>query len=48
MEDVVQYTGFATKVGRTGKMQNSTIQKEGSMTCYMRHAVLVRLVVSVC
>jgi len=49
MEDnVVQHTGFATKVGRMGKIQNGTIQQEGSMTCYIRHAVLVRVVVSVC
>jgi hypothetical protein len=33
-QHVVQYTGFATIVGRMGKMQNGTIQQEGSMACY--------------
>jgi hypothetical protein len=47
-DNVVQYTGFPTKVGKMGKMQNGTTQQEGSMACYMRYAVLVRLVVSVC
>jgi len=31
-----------------GKMQNGSIQQEGSMACYKSHAVLVRVVVSVC
>jgi hypothetical protein len=28
-DNVVQYKGFATIVGRMGKMQNGTIQQEG-------------------
>ena len=45
---MVQYTGFATIVGRMGKMHNCTIQQEGSMACYMSCAVLVMAVISVC
>jgi len=47
-DNVVQYTRFATIVGRIGKMQKGTIQQEGSMACYMSCAVLVKVVVSVC